>query len=170
MKKGRWVWALLLMAMMALFFLRRLPGFVHRTDLTEQLSKQKKPAEGQADREKGAKDREGQKTGAERERKSPESSTDEGLSRNIARIIYTRHARCRMDCRQIDVAEVEEILQKGEINYQKSDLRSAPDPKYALEGRTHDGQHVRIVFANSQRGPVVITVIDLEKEWACNCK
>ena len=40
-----------------------------------------------------------------------------------------------------------------------------PDPKYALEGNTHDGQHVRIIFANSPRGPVVVTVIDLEKEW-----
>ena len=75
-----------------------------------------------------------------------------------------------MDCRMIDVSEVEEILLKGSINYQKSDLRSMPDPKYALEGNTHDGQHVRIVFANSPRGPVVVTVIDLDKEWSCNCK
>ena len=97
------------------------------------------------------------------------SGHEPGLSRNISRIIYTKHAKCRMDCRLIDVSEVQEILQKGEINYQKSDLRANPDPKYALEGRTHDGQHVRIVFAGSSRGTVVVTVIDLENEKHCNC-
>ena len=75
-----------------------------------------------------------------------------------------------MGCRMIDAGEVEEILQQGTINYQKSDLRSFPDPKYALEGMTHDGQQVRIVFANSPRGPVVITVIDLGRDWPCDCK
>jgi hypothetical protein len=57
-----------------------------------------------------------------------------------------------------------EILQKGEINYQKSDLRASPDPKYALEVTPMTVNMLRIVFAESPRGPVVITVIDLEKE------
>ena len=155
MKKGRWGWALLIIALMSLLLLRRLPYFFQRADRTEQLSKDNGSGAG---------------TGQDAGRgKSPESANDRGLSRNVSRIIYTRHAKCRMDCRKIEVAEVEEILLKGEINYQKSDLRASPDPKYALEGRTRDGQQVRIVFANSPRGPVVITVIDLEKEWACNC-
>jgi Domain of unknown function (DUF4258) len=93
-----------------------------------------------------------------------------GLNRNALSVIYSKHARCRMDCRQISESEVMDILKKGEINYQKSDLRSQPDPKYALEGTTSDGQRVRIIFANSPRGIVVVTVIDLEKEWKCNCK
>jgi hypothetical protein len=49
-------------------------------------------------------------------------------------------------------------------------MRGQPDPKYALEGLTKDGQEVRIIFANSPRGIVVVTVIDLENEWKCNCK
>ena len=74
-----------------------------------------------------------------------------------------------MDCRHIDESEVREILQKGTINYAKSQLNDKPDPKYAVEGSTHDGQQVRIIFAPSGRGMVVITVIDLEKEWLCAC-
>ncbi len=140
---------------MALLFMKRLPYFVPKADRTEQVAKDRGPEAG-IEREKGG-------------RRSLESANDQGLSRNVSRIIYTRHAKCRMECRNIDIAEVEEILQNGEINYEKSDLRSHPDPKYALEGRTRDGQKVRIVFANSPRGPVVITVIDLGKEWACNC-
>jgi hypothetical protein len=75
-----------------------------------------------------------------------------------------------MNCRNIDESEVKEILEKGIINYSKSEPASRPDPKYALEGRTHDNQRVRIIFAPADRGMVVITVIDLEKEWSCNCK
>ena len=93
-----------------------------------------------------------------------------GLNRNARSLIYSKHARCRMDCRQISENEVMAILKEGEINYQKSDMRGQPDPKYALEGVTSDGQRVRIIFANSPRGIVVVTVIDLEKEWKCNCK
>jgi hypothetical protein len=51
-------------------------------------------------------------------------------------IYYTKHAQCRMDCRQIDESEVKEILQDGEINYSKSDMKSKPCPKYAVEDYT----------------------------------
>jgi uncharacterized protein YpmS len=156
MKNGRWAWALILFALLSLLFLRKLRFFERQADPQEQQVKEKKGSDSGHPEEKSG---------------SPEASGErDGLNRNISRIIYTRHAKCRMDCRMIDGSEVEEILLKGSINYQKSDLRSAPDPKYALEGNTHDGQHVRIVFANSPRGPVVITVIDLDKEWSCNCK
>lgn len=75
-----------------------------------------------------------------------------------------------MACRKIDETEVAEILQKGRINYRKSEPAGRPDPKYAFEGRTHDGQNVRIVFARSKRGLVVVTVIDLDTDWQCNCR
>jgi hypothetical protein len=92
------------------------------------------------------------------------------INRHPDHLIYTKHARCRMDCRHIDEAEVQEILQQGRINYRKSEPAGRPDPKYALEGTTRDGQQVRIVFAPAKRGMVVITVIDLGTEWSCDCK
>jgi len=95
---------------------------------------------------------------------------DAHLNRDPSRLIYSKHARCRMACRHIDESEVQEILQQGRINERKSEPASRPDPKYALEGRTRDGQEVRIVFAMAKRGIVVVTVIDLDTEWTCNCK
>jgi hypothetical protein len=97
------------------------------------------------------------------------TGTDNNFNRDLTPLIYTRHARCRMGCRHIDDSEIKEILQKGKINYSKSDLHSKPDPKYALEGLTHDDQQVRIIFAPSKRGMVVITCIDMNEEWECNC-
>ncbi|MEO7532289.1 MAG: DUF4258 domain-containing protein [Ferruginibacter sp.] len=94
--------------------------------------------------------------------------TDEPFNRNVEKIIYSKHARCRMDCRHIDESEVLEILQKGQLNAEKieSDERGKTFP---LEGITHDKQHVRIVFAPKEEEVVVVTVIDLGKEWPCDC-
>ncbi len=105
------------------------------------------------------------------EQRDPAASGDrEGLNRKAASVIYSKHARCRMSCRHISEEEVLDILHTGKINYGKSDMRGSPDPKYALEGGTKDGQEVRIIFASSPRGIVVVTVIDIDKEWKCNCK
>ncbi len=90
------------------------------------------------------------------------------IDRTISSIIYSKHARCRMDCRHIDESEVKEILQQGVINYNKIE-DSDKGRSYPLEGTTHDRQRVRIVFAPHENELVVVTVIDLEKEWPCNC-
>lgn len=91
------------------------------------------------------------------------------FDRNPKNLILSKHAKCRMDCRQIDETEIREILTKGKINWKKSEPNNKPDPKYAVEGITHDNQKVRIVVADSKKGLVVVTVIDLETEWACAC-
>lgn len=95
---------------------------------------------------------------------------DEGeLNRHPSKLIYSKHARCRMDCRHIDESEVEEILDEGTINYNKIE-KGEKGKSYPLEGITHDKQHVRIVFAPKNENLVVVTVIDLDKDWYCDCK
>ena len=74
-----------------------------------------------------------------------------------------------MECRQISAAEVEEIMLEGKINYSKSDLKNTRCPRYALEGVTDDEQRVRIVYAQCNTKTTVVTVIDLEREWSCDC-
>ena len=92
-----------------------------------------------------------------------------GFDRRTAFLEYTKHARCRMDCRQITAAEVEEIMQNGKINYRKSNVKAHPCPTYAVEGYTKDDQRVRIVFGQCDNKTKVITCIDLDKEWECHC-
>lgn len=84
-------------------------------------------------------------------------------------IIYTDHAHCRMDCRHIDEGEIKEILQAGVINDRKSDAHASPCPTYAIEGKTSDNQQVRIVVAHCETKNKIITVIDLEHDYKCNC-
>lgn len=91
------------------------------------------------------------------------------FNRHSGHLIYTKHARCRMDCRHIDESEVQEILDNGTLNPNKIE-ESDKGKSYPLEGVTHDKQHVRIVFAPKQENIVVVTVIDLDKDWYCDCK
>jgi hypothetical protein len=82
------------------------------------------------------------------------------------KLTYSRHAKCRMACRQIDESEVKEILLNGEINFDK-DRETAKGVTYPLEGKTHDGQNVRIVFAPHENDITVVTAIDLDTNWPC---
>ena len=91
------------------------------------------------------------------------------LNRNIANLIFTKHAKCRMECRDITEDEIKEILHDGNINYNKSDLNDKRGSTYALEGYSHEHQHLRIVFAPEEDKIVVVTCIDLDKEWQCDC-
>ena len=94
---------------------------------------------------------------------------DRGFDRRISFLEYTQHASCRMQCRHITRAEVEQIMKEGKINYRKSDVNQPPCPVYAVEGKTSDNQRVRIVFAQCDKKTKVVTVIDLDEEWTCHC-
>lgn len=89
-----------------------------------------------------------------------------------AEYYFTKHARCRMECRHITQMEVKEIVRKAEVNYNKSELDAPKGPTYALEGYTSkDKQHVRIIVAPKQRHLSIVTVIDLDEDWECpSCK
>ena len=97
------------------------------------------------------------------------ATADEPFDRHTAHLIYSKHARCRMECRHIDESEVKEVLEEGKLNTNKIEA-SDKGKSYPLEGITHDKQHVRIVFAPKKESLVVVTVIDLDNDWPCDCK
>lgn len=94
---------------------------------------------------------------------------DRGFDRRISFLKYSSHAKCRMQCRKISQEEVEDMMENGKINYNKSDLQNVRCPRYAVEGVTRDNQRVRIVFAQCNEKTEVVTVIDLDTDWSCQC-
>lgn len=94
---------------------------------------------------------------------------DRGFDRRVSFLEYSNHAKCRMACRRITQEEVKDIMQNGKINYRKSEIKNARCPRYAVEGTTEDRQRVRIVFAQCNEKTNVVTVIDLDTDWACDC-
>ena len=178
----KWVPYLLIAGLaIALFFVRRwneMPG--NRAGKTATTTAPGNDRKGGADSKvsRGAgKTAGGDIKNAGRDSKSPGSATaspeinrNRGFDRRTSFLEYTRHARCRMECRQITQAEVEAIMEEGTINYAKSDVKARPCPEYAIEGNTADGQRVRMVFAQCDQKTKVVTVIDLGRDWSCSCE
>lgn len=97
------------------------------------------------------------------------NGTIQNYNIDVGNLIYTKHARCRMKCRKVDESEVKEIIEKGNINLKKSNSSDKPCPTIAYEGFSHDNQHLRIVVADCEPRDKVITVIDLETDFKCDC-
>ena len=93
----------------------------------------------------------------------------EAFDRTPAKLVYTTHALCRMECREIDQSEIGEIMEKGIINFNKSNLRDRPCPTLALQGRTTSGESLRIIFAQCGAETKVVTCYNLEEDFACSC-
>jgi Domain of unknown function (DUF4258) len=91
------------------------------------------------------------------------------IFRDTHHLVLTKHARCRMDCRHITDTELKTVIHTGNVNYSKSGEGSKGDKTYALEGYSDEHQHLRVVVAPESDGLVVITCIDLDHEWPCNC-
>ncbi len=86
-------------------------------------------------------------------------------------LIYTHHARCRMDCRHISEQDIREVLREGTVNEVKSQQGQGPCPTYAIEEDRHkDGVRLRIVFAKCVQETRVVTCIDRDHEFDCDCK
>lgn len=90
--------------------------------------------------------------------------------RDTSHIILTKHAKCRMDCRHITFREVKEVLIYGVENNSKRRTGSRGDETHAIEGYSSDRQHVRVVVASVKNELVIITCIDLDREWQCDCR
>ncbi len=75
-----------------------------------------------------------------------------------------------MACRNISEAEVEAILMKdGVRDPSRTRIEDGKCPSHALEGASLDGPEVRIVFAACDDVTLLVTAIDLDTDWPCDC-
>ena len=85
-------------------------------------------------------------------------------------IIFTKHAICRMNCRNITKEEVLMVLKEGDVNFKKSRVHEKPCPSYAFDASLENGKHLRIIFSKCDTIAKVVTAIDLNKKHECNCQ
>lgn len=102
-------------------------------------------------------------------RRWQEPQRSEAFDREPDKLSYTKHARCRMDCRQISKEDIDEIMKKGIINFNKSDRFDRPCPTYALQGITSDGESIRVIFAQCNTETKVVTAYNLKQDFDCYC-
>lgn len=101
----------------------------------------------------------------------PANRVKEQMNKSTFR--YSEMARCRMDCKQITQAEVEEILRNGEVNFSESDSRGTAVPSYAVEGRTSTNKNLRVIVTIYERDSVaeITTAVNMDgSRDTCACK
>ncbi len=98
-----------------------------------------------------------------------EPRAKEVFDRHPARLSFTQHALCRMGCHRISKEEIHEIMQKGIINFSKSDKYNRPCPTYALQGETSGGEKLRVVFVQCAGETRVLSCSNLKDDVDCPC-
>ena len=83
-------------------------------------------------------------------------------------IVYTQHALCRINCRDLSKHEVQQVIETGSINYRKSEVEARPCPKYAYESSSP--KRLRVVVGACPTQRKVITAIDLDRKFNCECR
>lgn len=80
----------------------------------------------------------------------------------------TFHAACRMECREVDEADINTVLKYGIENTRKSNYNDTRGcPTIALEGRTDNKQSLRVIMADCEQFAKIVTVIDLSNDYPC---
>lgn len=75
-----------------------------------------------------------------------------------------------MECRSINEREIKEIIKKGILNQKKSGYDKKYNNRvYVIEGYSYERQHIRVVVTPEKERLLVITVIDLDRDWVCDC-
>lgn len=98
-----------------------------------------------------------------------ESVRKEAFNRNPKELVYTKHALCRMDCREISKEDIDEVIKKGAINFNRSNRREAPCPVFAIQARISSGEYLRVIFAQCDDVTKVVTGYNLEQDFDCYC-
>lgn len=93
----------------------------------------------------------------------------EVFDRHPLHLVYTHHALCRMDCRHISKEDIAEIMERGIIFLNKSNMSDRPCPTYALQGFTNKNEDLRVIFAQCDSVTKVVTCYNLHKEFECHC-
>ena len=93
----------------------------------------------------------------------------EAFDRTPSHIEYSRDAECRMSCRHITKEDISDVMRKGVIVFNKSNLRVRPCPIFTVQGFTDNGENIRIIFQQCQGITKVMTCYNLKKDFDCDC-
>jgi hypothetical protein len=91
------------------------------------------------------------------------------FDRSPHNLIYTHHALCRMDCRQITKEDILKVLEEGEIISNKSNPNGKPCPTFALQDNITNDETIRVIFAQCSGETKVVTCYDIHRNPECHC-
>jgi hypothetical protein len=74
-----------------------------------------------------------------------------------------------MDCRHIHSEDIKEIMQRGIIIFNKTNMNDRPCPTFAIQGYTTQHENLRVIFAQCRETTKVITCYNLKQDFECHC-
>jgi hypothetical protein len=98
-----------------------------------------------------------------------EPKQKEAFDRDPPQLQFSDRAECQMKCRGISKMDIEEIMKKGVINFNRSNRRSSPCPSFALQGRTDGGKSLVVFFAQCTDETTVIGCFTPKDSTSCHC-
>ncbi|MFL5739375.1 MAG: DUF4258 domain-containing protein [Flavisolibacter sp.] len=98
-----------------------------------------------------------------------EPRTKEIFDRHPSKLSYSTHALCRMDCWHVNKEDIEEIMEKGIIIFNRSNRYGRPCPSFVLQGVLERGQHLRVLFYQCREETRVVNCDETGKDPTCPC-
>jgi hypothetical protein len=91
------------------------------------------------------------------------------LNRNPYSIVYSPSALCQMDCLYLNANHVTEVLKRGEVIIDQSDLKARPCPIFAIKGITKSGKKIELLVQQCGSVTKINTLNYLSSPIICNC-
>jgi len=98
-----------------------------------------------------------------------EPKRKEVFDREPPQLIYTNYALCQTDCGRIGKEDVEEIMKKGIINFNRSNRRANPCPRFTLQGRTVSSKSMLLIFEQCPKETKLLACYRPGKTVPCEC-
>src|SRR5437899_6550647 len=96
-----------------------------------------------------------------------EPKIKEIFDRHPSKLIYSSNALCRMDCWHVSKEDIEQIMEKGIIIFNRSNRYDKPCPSFVLQGLSESGQHLRVLFAQCKEQTLVVKCDEKVKAPDC---
>jgi hypothetical protein len=93
----------------------------------------------------------------------------EPFDRHPSTLQFTSKALCEMNCLHVSKDEIFQVLEKGIVNLNESDLYKAPCPLIAVQGTTDANHDLRLFIEPCKTGTIVLSCMDLKNRTICTC-
>jgi hypothetical protein len=91
------------------------------------------------------------------------------FDRNPAMIVYAAQAICQKQCYGLQDKDIERVINKGIINFSRSDRYHKPCPRILLQGLISGGRTLQVNFMQCSDQTTVLSCILKRSTTDCSC-
>ncbi|HEV7230388.1 MAG TPA: DUF4258 domain-containing protein [Bacteroidia bacterium] len=86
------------------------------------------------------------------------------------KMVLTGNAGCRLNCQDVKVEDLKELIKHGQVNFSQSQVHETPCPRYAIEVTTKKGKHLRLFCGACAAETRILGVLNTDSpKDSCTC-